>query len=92
MSLVDQVITEMTGLSGGMEQMIQTAMEQMITEMDGGMNEMIQMMEQMEQMSDEEVVQQVMEMMGGMGGMTEMFGDMNLNGNLINMIQLMISV
>merc|ERR1711936_303374 len=80
MSLVDQVITEITGLSGGMEQMIQTAMEQMMTEMDGGMNEMIQMMEQMEQMSDEEVVQQVMEMMGGMGGMTEMFGDMNMNG------------
>merc|ERR1711936_445215 len=80
MSLEDQVITEITGLSGGMEQMIQTAMEQMMTEMDGGMNEMIQMMEQMEQMSDEEVVQQVMEMMGGMGGMTEMFGDMNMNG------------
>merc|ERR1711936_785447 len=51
-----------------------------ITGLSGGMEEMIQMMEQMEQMSDEEVVQQVMEMMGGMEGMTEMFGDMNMNG------------
>merc|ERR1711936_1391212 len=51
-----------------------------ITGLSGGMEQMIQMMEQMEQMSDEEVVQQVMEMMGGMEGMTEMFGDMNMNG------------
>ena len=79
----------MTGVSGGVEEMVQGAMEQMMTEMtemSGGFEEMMTMMEQLEQMSDEEMMQQVMEMMEMMeadGGLSDMFGgEMSLTGNL----------
>jgi len=70
-TMMEQIMAEMTGTNGGMEEMIQSAMEQMMTEMtgmSGGLEEMMAMMEQLEQMNDEEIMQQVMEMMEANGG------------------------
>jgi len=83
-NMIDQMVADMTGVSGGVEEMVQGAMQQMMTEMtgmSGGFEEMMAMMEQLEQMSDEEMMQQVMEMMEANGGLSDMFGgEMTLTG------------
>ena len=80
MTMVEQMMTEMTGVSGGMEEIVQSVMEQMMNDMTVGLDEVVLMMEQMEQMSDEEFIQQIVGSMTDSGDMAELFGDMNLNG------------
>merc|ERR1712168_1427873 len=77
-------MAEMTGANGGMEEMIQTVMEQIMTEMtgmSGGMEDMMVMMEQLEQMNDEEIMQHVLEMVEANGEMAELLGgELNVAG------------
>merc|ERR1712168_1173144 len=68
----------------GIEEMIQSVMEQMMTEMtgmSGGLEEMIGMIEELEQMNDEDIMQHVLKMVDANGEMAELLGgELNVAG------------